>query len=148
MIRARPVVLLVATVVLLAGCGYYKAGTWEDDPKNWERAFNSSRPPDVVVVHSKYWCSPHWSHEFEYFFEIVPTPEFTEQLFIKNQLREIKGEEAETAKLNFFADKPAWFTPGQTTNYEVWVYKEEPDGNFRVFVNKHSGHLFLTDYQV
>ena len=144
----RVIHLLVVVVVLLAGCGYFKAGTWEDDPKNWERAFNSSRPHGVAVVHSKYWRSPHWSHEFEYFFEIVPTPELAEQLFIKNQLREIKGVEAVTAKSNFFGDKPPWFTPGEGTHYEVWVYKAEPGGNFRVFVNKHNGHLFITDYQV
>ena len=148
MIHARPVTLLVVALVLLAGCGYFKAGTWEDDPGNWERAFNSSRPPDVVVVHSRYWRSPHWSHEFEYFLEIVPTPELREQLFTRNQLHEIKGVEAETAKSGFFGDKPPWFIPGEATQYEVWVYKEKPGGNFRVFVNKHNGHLFLTDHQV
>ena len=32
-----------------------RAGNWEDDPKNWYRAFNEEQPREVKVVHSKYW---------------------------------------------------------------------------------------------
>ena len=42
--------LLVAT--LAAGCGYVRAGTWVDDPGNWSRAFQSTKPADVSVIHS------------------------------------------------------------------------------------------------
>jgi hypothetical protein len=62
---------LAACLVLAAGCGYLKSGTWEDDPANWKRAFKSSKPDDVVVTHSRYWRAPHWSYEAGYVFEIA-----------------------------------------------------------------------------
>jgi uncharacterized membrane protein YjjB (DUF3815 family) len=77
--RLSPTVPILA--VLVAGCGYVMAGTWVDGPGNWSRAFASTKPPDVSVVHSKYWRSPHWSFEFAYFFEIAPSPALTQSQF-------------------------------------------------------------------
>ena len=70
--RTSSIALSLPVAIVIAGCGYFMAGTWEDDPGNWGRAFESTKPPDVAVVHSKYWRSAHWTYEFEYFFEIAP----------------------------------------------------------------------------
>lgn len=80
------------------------AGTWEDDPGNWSRAFQSTKPPEVAVVHSKYWRSAHWTSEFEYFFEIAPNPQLKAQLFGENNVRQATGDEASQIKKNVFGD--------------------------------------------
>ena len=58
------------TEVILAACGPVKFGNWTDDPDNWGRAFQSSKPDDVEVVHSYYYRSPHFTYEFSYYFHI------------------------------------------------------------------------------
>ena len=87
------------------------AGTWNDDPGNWKRAFRSSKAPDVTVTHSKYWRSPHWSYEFEYFFEIEPNEALKKQPFGENKLRQVTGEETAKIKKELFGDPPVWFAP-------------------------------------
>jgi hypothetical protein len=131
----------------LSGCGYFSSGTWENDPDNWGRAFQSTKPDDVVVLHSKYWRSPHWTYEFEYFFEIERNDALQKQLFTQNKLVRLEGQDAIKAKDNFFGESPAWFAPKTADQYEVWVY-EEAESHFRVFADKETGNLFLTDYQV
>lgn len=145
--RAR-LATLVLLAVITAGCGYIMAGTWEDDPKNWGRAFQSEKPGDVVVVHSKYWRSAHWTYECAYSFEIQPTEELKQQLFTQNRLRRLSTEEAATAKRSLGPAAPAWFAPGDIGRYEAWVYQDLPESNFKVFVDTQSGHLFLNDYQL
>ena len=71
---------------LSLGCGYFMAGRWQDDPKNWGRAFHSMKPPDVVVLHSDYWRSPHWTYEAGYVFEVLKNDALRAQLFTENRL--------------------------------------------------------------
>ena len=124
------------------------AGTWEDDPGNWNRAFRSTKPPDVTVVHSKYYRSPHWTYEFQYFFEIAPNTTFKTQLFAQNKLRLLTGKAATSVKSEAFGDAPSWFAPKDASAYEVWILAEEPDRKFKVLIDKTSGVIFLSDYQV
>ena len=128
------------------GCGYFKSGTWSDDPKNWERAFDSQKPPDVEVAHSKYWRSPHWSYEFEYFFHIRANAKIREQLFTENKLSLLGGEQAHSAKQYCVSVGPNWFAPQSVEAYDVWGYANEPSSNFRVFIDKNNEDIFLTDY--
>jgi len=46
----RPILLFTA----MQADSSQHAGTWEDDPKNWYRAFNEEQPAQVKVIHSKY----------------------------------------------------------------------------------------------
>lgn len=146
-IRARFATIAVL-VPLTFGCGYIMAGTWEDDPKNWARAFQSEKPEDVLVVHSKYWRSPHWTYECAYSFEIQPTAELRQQLFTENRLRRLTTEEATNAKKLLGPGAPTWFAPDDIGRYEAWVYADLPQSNFKVFVDTETGHLFLNDYQL
>ena len=139
---------LAAASVLLAGCGYESAGTWDDDPGNWERAFHSGRPPDVVVVHSKYWRSAHWTLEFQYFFHLGKNDALRKQLFAENKLARMEGEAAARASSDFFGDKPAWFLPGRVSDYEVWAIAAETGRHFRVFIDRRTGELFVADWTV
>jgi hypothetical protein len=146
--RPSSIALFLLIVLFNAGCGYLTAGTWEDDPGNWNRALRSTKPPDVTVVHSKYWRSPHWTYEFEYFFEIAPNTTLTKQLFAQNKLRQVSGDEAAQSKKNVFGDAPSWFAPKAVTEYEVWVFEDQPDRNFKILIDKKSGVMFLNDHQV
>lgn len=147
--KLRSVIFLFPSVILLtAGCGYFMAGTWEDDPDNWSRAFHSTKPPEVTVTHSRYWRSAHWTYEFAYYFEIAPNTTLKEQLFSENKLRQVTGDEAARVKKNVFGAAPAWFAPKEVTEYEVWVHDGEPHSRFKVLIDKKSGVVFLNDYQV
>ena len=139
-------ILFLGLIILLGGCG--SSGTWDDDPQNWTRAFNSQQPKDINVIHSKYWRSAHWTYEFQYFFEIEKNDKLKAQLFSENKLKKIEGKEAEDAMSGFFGEKPEWFIPEEADEYEIYVYEEEPRGHFRLFINKKSGKIYLTDYQV
>lgn len=130
-------------MLLTSGCGYASSGTWTDAPKNWQRAFRSTKPPDVVVVHSHYWRSSHWSLEFEYFFHIRANEALRQQLLTANEMVQLKHEES--SEPVFFGKKPAWFLPKHLDSYEVWKYRIERNSSFRVFVDKENGDLFLTD---
>ena len=140
--------LLVAASLTAQGCGYFRSGEWSDDPGNWSRAFRSTKPDDVVVLHSYYWRSPHWTFEFRYFFEIEKNASLRQQLFARNNLQRLEGEGAARAKNDSGEGGPSWFAPGTGDNYEIWVYKDEPHGHFVVLLDKASGAMFLTDYQL
>ena len=134
-------------VILATGCGYLCSGTWEDSPKNWGRAFQSKKPPEVEVVHSKYWRSAHFTCEFEYFFHIRSNDALKEKFFAQNELVK-RTDNLEVIKSSFFGGAPIWFIPKPIDKYDVWIYKNEPRGNFHLFVDKETGDLFLTDNQV
>ena len=140
----------IATLAVLGTCcGYLSAGTWEDDPRNWWRAFGSEKPGYVEVVYSKYWRAPHFTYEFEYFFEIRDTSgEFKKELFSRNSLVKLPPSEAAGARGACFGEPPTWFVPRAAEEYDVWVYRDSPNGNFQVFVDTETGTVFLTDHQV
>lgn len=41
--------------------GYHESGTWEDDPKHWQRIFREPKPEHVEVERSWYWRSPDFT---------------------------------------------------------------------------------------
>lgn len=86
--------------------------------------------------------------EFEYFFEVECNPALTEQLFTENKLVQLAGEDATTAKGHSFNAPPDWFAPKPVGEYEVWVFEDPAEQNFRAFIDKESCTLFLTDYVV
>jgi hypothetical protein len=146
--RCSSLALFLLIMLFNAGCGYFVAGTWEDDSGNWNRAFQSTRPPDVTVVHSKYWRSAHWTYEFQYFFEIAPNQPLRDQLLTSNKMRQATGEEATQIRMTVFGDAPSWFAPKGVSEYEVWVLEGERDRHFKVLIDRKSGAMFLNDYQV
>jgi hypothetical protein len=137
-------VLLLA--LCLAGC--HEAGTWQDDAKNFQRIFRVSQPKDVTVVHSRFWRSPHWSYEFEYFVQIQRNENFKKRLFEHNKLKEPETEDERKRITDCFQEKPAWFIPKPLDQYEVWIYSDEPGSHFRVFIDRDTGDIFVSDWLV
>jgi hypothetical protein len=141
-------IIWFSLMLCLCGCGYFSSGTWEDSPDNWRRAFHSSKPDNVIILHSKCWNSPHWTYEFQYFFEIEHNDGLKKQLFTQNKLIQLEGNDAREAKNKFFSESPKWFAPKTVDNYEIWVYEDKTQSNFRVLIDKVTGNIYLTDYQV
>ena len=139
------IITIIILCIFIQGCGYFMSGTWEDDPENWGRAFNSTKPDDVVVVHSVYTRYAHWSYEFEYYFEIRNNDELKTQLFTMNELIELSLNEN-----NFVthSKKPDWFLPKDLDKYKMYVYKDDVFSNFRVYEDIESGNIFLYDRQI
>ena len=148
MTRTRTRVALLVAAAVAVGCGYVSSGTWDDAPENWHRAFRSTKPDEVVVVHSRYWRAPHFTYEGGYVFEIQPNQALREQLFSRNQLRRLPDAEVAKESRPCFAECPTWFAPKPLDQYEVWAYTDEPNSNFRLLIDKKTGQLFLADYQV
>ena len=141
MMRFLACLLLVTAIV---GCGYAKSGTWDDDAGNWERVFGEEKPDSVVLVHSRYWRGPHFTMEFAYFLEIEKNTDLQARLFKNNKLRRLEGDAASSSH---FGEKPAWFLPKSTEDYDVWTY-EDPPRTFRLFIDRETGEIFMSDYQV
>ena len=135
-------VLLLLALLPTVSCGYLKAGQWDDDPDNWKRAFRSRKPADVVVLHSRYERSPHFTYEFLYFFEIRANEALQRQLFTENNLHRLQAPE-----VAILGGKPDWFAPKPLDSYDIWGFADEPTRNFRVLIDRSSGNIFLADYQ-
>ena len=136
-----PLVLLA-----LGACALHESGTWDDDPRNWDRAFPGVKPEGVTVVHSRYHRSPHFTLEYEYFFELEPTPELRRQLIDAKNLRVVERDAASRAR-GHRDGLPEWFAPEAITDYEVWV-PEDPASGYAVLVDRRTGRLFVTDSQL
>jgi hypothetical protein len=124
-------------VLVLSGCG----GTWVDDSRNFDRVFGFSKPPDIHVIHSYYWKSPHWSTEYRYFIALEGSSRFTSGLTHPELMTPAIPDATD---IDSCGDKrPAWFLPKPLISYEMWV----PRGTtaYRVFRDKTEGTLFVCD---
>lgn len=141
-----PAIILSLT---LLGCGYIDSGVWENHPNNWIRAFNESKPDGIDVVHSRYMSTPHWSHEFEYFFHLRPSDLATKRFTQPPGMKPYTSKDELFLPVDsFFQEKPAWFLPKELVAYDIWIRSVEPRGNFRVFKDRESGDLYITENQI
>lgn len=131
-----------------AGCGYFMAGTWEDDPDNWARAFNSTKPNDVIVVHSRYTRFPHFTYEFEYFFHIKANVELHDQLLKGNDLIHVEDIDEDKQFLWLNIKRPAWFLPKPPEEYDMWRCQDRAQCAYMVLIDKDNNDIFITDSQL
>ena len=126
--------------------GIRNAGTWEDDPQNWYRAFKTNQPVEVKVVHSKYWRSNHFTEEFIYYFEIGATSEWRDSFLKGRGLTEVSPSVARSFRTNHHSGgTPDWFAPDPVGLYGVW----DRAGHFgSVWINKTNGHIYVYDAQL
>jgi hypothetical protein len=129
----------LALALFFNSCG----GKWDDDQKNWRRAFNGQiPPPDVKVLHSRYYRSPHFTYEAYYYFQITASDQFL-QSWVKHQNLALTN--ATSSDLALFYDKPAWFLPRPIQSYEMWRPFTDEFSRFRIFRDTASKDLFVTD---
>jgi len=119
------------------------SGSWDDDVKNWSRAFDGrQQPPDVKVTHSRYWKSPHFTYEAEYFFEFTAPKEFLDAWIAGQNLVPRQPTKENTPQ---YFEKPDWFTPRALGDYEMWLPEDDPHDKFRIYRDRTTGTLFVTD---
>ena len=118
---------------LLQADSIQRAGTWEDDPKNWYRAFNEEQPSDLKIVHSKYWRSNHFTYEFVYYFEVEATPAWRDAFLKKRNAARVSDVES-IYRAFALAELPRDGIPRQDVlGDQPWGMREfaivDPDGN-------------------
>jgi len=136
----------VGRFFLLQADSIQHAGTWEDDPKNWYRAFNEEQPGEIKVVHSKYWRSNHFTYEYECFFEVQATPEWRDAFLKKRNAQLISPPSAASYRANNNDPlTPDWFAPEPVEKHEVW---DKPGYHGSIWIDKTNGHIFFYDQQL
>jgi hypothetical protein len=133
----------ILLLMTFTSCGYFSSGKWEDDNKNWTRAYKHPLPDTIDLVHSWYWRSPHWSLEQAMYFEIKHNESIKEN-FIKYQ-DVVRLDLKDTININFFGQKPIWFITKPFKDYLIW---KSNLGNFLLFLDNENGDLYWTDYQL
>ena len=131
--------LAIALLLILVACG----GTWVDDPRSFKRVFDFEKPPEVTVLHSYYWKSPHWTVEYRYYIALACPRKFSDGLTNPSLMTRAMPDQA---KIDSCGDKPAWFLPKPPANYEAWMPRS--DAAYRVFRDKEDGTLFVCDQRL
>lgn len=143
------VFILNPSFVVLQLTSMLQAGVWEDDPKNWNRAFGEEQPAEVEVVHSKFWKSDHFTHEYIFWFELRATQEWSDAFLRKNDITPVPSSKAGALRKSSDARSdtgtPEWFTPNRVESYEVW---DEPMRGRRIWIDKTNGHIFIYESQL
>jgi hypothetical protein len=139
----KRVAVLIFCSCYLSGC--HKSGVWNESPENWERAFNGqSKPRDVTIYHSYYWRSPHFTYEAGYFFELSAPEKFLQDWI---QYQRLVSMIPSSETFGPYPAQPTWFTPKPMDNYDMWVATNSPNTNFRLFQDRASKRIFVSEAQ-
>jgi hypothetical protein len=131
------ILIILSCSLVLVSCG----GKWDEDAKNWNRAFNGQTPPaDVKIVHSRYYRSPHFTYEAYYYFELTAP-----QTFLDAWLKGLVQETPSKENLGLLPDKPDWFLPKAIESYEMWRLADNTNSYFRILRDKETGAIFAKD---
>jgi hypothetical protein len=138
---------LVLIAFALAGCGPFVSGTWNDDPKNWKRAFGETRPSDgISIVRSWYMRTPHFTAEFAWFFELELSDKAKKELVENPDISKMSIASPEDLRSRIYQDRPSWFSPEPLSAYEV--FESKIDRDFLIFVEKRGRRSFWTRCQL
>lgn len=125
LVESLSTVTVLLSLMLTIGCGYFKGGAWEDDPKNFQRAWGMSPPEGLRVLHSWYFRSAHFTREEVYYFEIVGIQEFAEDFAEVNGM--VLAEPESLERFSFCVERPSWFAPKDPEHYRIWTSRQ-PSG--------------------
>jgi len=117
--RLRIVFLLLASLTACA-----PAGEWTDDPKNFARAWGTPCPAGVVVLHSWYWRSRHFTREEVLFFQFGASAHFRDQFIQSNAF--VPVDPARVSSSGYCRATPSWFLPGPPSRYRAWSVQPSP----------------------
>jgi hypothetical protein len=134
------------TIFFLESCGYLFSGTWEDDNKNWTRAYNQPLPDSINLIHSWYWRSPHWTLEQALYFETTYN-EVIKKTFISDSTVKTLNYK-DTINIDFFNQRPKWFIPKPYKFYHIWRGCKGEYDHFIFLIDKENEHMFWTDYEL
>jgi hypothetical protein len=126
-----------ATIIFMGS----ESGTWKDDPRNWERMFDQPQPAAIKVIHSKYWTSNHFTHEYICFLEFEANEQW-KQAFIAQHGGTIR-QKARPFQRSATDLTPDWFAPENGDEYKVW----DTDAGV-IYENTNSGRLHFVGVQL
>jgi hypothetical protein len=109
---------LVALVVALAAC---RSGTWADDPRNFERAWDQPAPSDLETRHSWYWRSAHFTREEAYYFQFARHDGLMRVFIAEKGLQGVADPISVAVSDYSCFSRPLWFAPKPMDAYNVWV---------------------------
>lgn len=142
MLALRALRTVVLAVLACASAGCHESGSWSDDPGNWKRALMCEQPAGVEVLRSWVWRSPHWTSEYEWYFELRSDAALAPIDIVDAGLRPASVEEADAA-LGWLASPPEWFAPLELAEYEAWIATRPGHGNLVLLVERGTGRVFL-----
>lgn len=132
---------VVLAVLGTAPSGCHRSGQWADDPGNYKRAWGSAAPPQVTVVHSFYWRSPHFTREEVYYFEFAANKEIQVGFVTSNALTPFDPSSPAEAPNTYCLTRPRWFAPKGASAYEGW--RSGPGGRALLLRDRETGALFV-----
>mgnify|MGYP001405871250 CR=1 FL=1 len=107
---------IVFLIAFLTGCA--PAGEWADDPRNFTRAWDTPCPEGVVVLHSWYWRSWHFTREEVLFFQFRANSAFRDRFIQSNAF--VPVAPAAVFSRGYCRTTPSWFLPGAPSRYRAW----------------------------
>ncbi len=141
------IALIFVCCSILTGCGYFVAGQWSDDPKNWERAFREAAPIEgVEIVHSWYMRTPHWTTEFAWFFELKVSTSVKNRILGDPLTKLVTGFSKDDFERRTYYERPHWFITRGLEHYDV--YQSGTSSDFLIFMDKDSDMSYWTSYQL
>lgn len=139
--RHSPIILGVTA--LLTACG----GEYRDDPKNFVRALNFTKPMDVEHVHSHYWQSAHLTDEHCYFLELTSAngSNLLHALVLSYERNYTSRESLVTNATSepvpkLVLERPAWFAPKIGAAYDTFI---STSPQFGILRDRQDGRLFV-----
>ena len=141
----RRALVILGVAGLLTACG----GEYRDDPKNFVRALNITKPADVEHVHSHYWQSAHFTDEHCYFLELTSTNGSNLlHALVGSYERNYTTREplATNATIELVPDlvlkRPAWFAPKPGTAYDTFI-STNTSPQFGILRDRQDGRVFV-----
>ena len=114
--------ILILLLALLTACA--PAGEWTDDPRNFVRAWGTPCPAGVVVLHSWYWRSWHFTREEVLFFQFGASETFRDHFIQSNAF--VPVDPASISSGGYCRPTPSWFLPGPPSRYRAWSVPPHP----------------------
>ncbi len=130
---------------LLVACG----GEYRDDPQNFLRALNVSKPADVEHVHSHYWQSAHFTDEHCYYLELMPKQGSNLlQTLVESGQRNYQSDaplatnSVSDIPPKLVLERPVWFAPKPLAEYDTLVSTND-FVRFGILRDRKDGRIFV-----
>jgi hypothetical protein len=142
-VRILPGALL--TLLALTAC--HRSGTWDDDPKNFQRAWDQPAPGDLQIRHSWYWRSAHFTREEAYYFQFARHDALMRGFIAENRLHPVRDPAAVDMSDYSCFTRPPWFAPKPMTAYNAWVTPPNASPAL-ILEDRATGDFFISSCQI
>ena len=139
--------MLGALLIVLALTACHRSGTWVDDPRNFERAWDQSAPDGLEIRHSWYWRSAHFTREEAYYFQFRRHDEVMRGFIAENRLQPVADAASVTVSDYSCFSRPTWFAPKPVVAYRAWVTPPNASPAL-VLEDRETGEFFISVCQI